>query len=424
VRSLGDDQPSRASAAVTPEFEELVRDALHHLYDLSHLQTHPLSSLIGAGEHRASPSGRLVRQALLDAIEAINPGAGAGATSRAWRSYRILELRFIEELDIGDVIRQVALSKSQYHRAQSRAIQAVASYLWERWRVDRQSDALDRPPATVDSESGSIRAELQGFARTEAAPDLDFLNVLRQVTDLLAPLERQYGVGIRVRADEPVPPIRGSRVMLRQALLAILSHAVVASRSAWIDVAVRQRGLEVDMSVTGQSQGLATRGRLGLDDCAPFVEKLGGVVVFDPTEPASGLWTASLRFPALHGPLLLVVDNDQSFVDLIRRYLAEREWAIVGASTADEALEVARARTPAAVLLDVVLPDRDGWELLLDLRRSPATRDVPVVVCSALDEREMARSLDAAAYLRKPVTQADVVTALADLTPRRARTAS
>src|SRR5581483_11937388 len=112
-------------------FTDLVRDALLHLYDPAQLQSHPLvavasggeagssGALTAAGAHRSGAAGlggRMLRQALLDAIDALQPGPGVAATSRPWRAYRILELRYLGVLDVADVIGRVALSKSQYHR--------------------------------------------------------------------------------------------------------------------------------------------------------------------------------------------------------------------------------------------------------------------------------------------------------------------
>jgi len=305
----------------------------------------------------------------------------------------------------------------------------VASYLWGRWRVDeRWGDRVPRsPPDDADGSAGpsaTIRSELRGFARVEGATSLDVLAVLRQVRDLLLPLTAEHDTAIQIRFEEPAPAIRGDRVALRQALLAVLAHAVVVSGSSAIDADVRRLGGEVELLLAGRSREAVTAAQLGLDDCVPFVEALAGTVAFEVTPHRPAAWRVTLSFPTPGGLVLLAVDNDPAFVDLIRRYLSHQGWDVVGASTADEALEVARTREPAAVLLDVVLPDRDGWELLLDLRRQVATQQIPVVVCSALDEGEVARSLGAAAYLRKPVSQVDLVTTLAHLPSWRHRTAS
>jgi CheY-like chemotaxis protein len=62
-----------------------------------------------------------------------------------------------------------------------------------------------------------------------------------------------------------------------------------------------------------------------------------------------------------------------------------------------------------------MMPTQDGWEILQALKNDPATQHVPVIICSVLDDPELARSLGAVAYLHKPVTQADLLSVLTTL---------
>jgi CheY-like chemotaxis protein len=90
---------------------------------------------------------------------------------------------------------------------------------------------------------------------------------------------------------------------------------------------------------------------------------------------------------------------------------------VVGATAGAEVLKLARELAPVAVALDVMMPTQDGWEVLQSLKNDPTTRNIPVIICSVLDDPELAYSLGAAAYLHKPVTQADLLSALAALEP-------
>ena len=63
--------------------------------------------------------------------------------------------------------------------------------------------------------------------------------------------------------------------------------------------------------------------------------------------------------------------------------------------------------------MDVMMPKVDGWELLLSLKAGVETRDIPIIICSVLNEPEMALALGAAAYIPKPVIQGDLLRALA-----------
>jgi CheY-like chemotaxis protein len=67
------------------------------------------------------------------------------------------------------------------------------------------------------------------------------------------------------------------------------------------------------------------------------------------------------------------------------------------------------------VLLDVMMPEVDGWELLGQLRQNPATSHLPVVVCTILPQEELARSLGANAFLQKPISRDDFLRVLDEL---------
>ncbi|HLF01425.1 MAG TPA: response regulator, partial [Anaerolineales bacterium] len=75
----------------------------------------------------------------------------------------------------------------------------------------------------------------------------------------------------------------------------------------------------------------------------------------------------------------------------------------------------ARALRPDIVLLDVLMPHHDGWQVLSELKDHPDTHDIPVIVCSILTEREKALRLGATDYLIKPILDVDLVSALSRL---------
>jgi len=100
---------------------------------------------------------------------------------------------------------------------------------------------------------------------------------------------------------------------------------------------------------------------------------------------------------------VLVIEDDPGAVRLLRTYLETEGYDVVVAPTGEAGIAAARASTPAAVILDVLLPGIDGWEVLRRLKADAALRDVPVVVVTVVDERNVAMSLGAVDYFLKPV---------------------
>jgi CheY-like chemotaxis protein len=284
----------------------------------------------------------------------------------------------------------------------------VAAVLWERWRGDEEGDAA----AVEVGPAAAARHDATHLLPGPLTP-IDLAGVLRGVRDLLAPLCAQHAAAIRLAPADRLPPALGERVALRQALLALLAPLIVASAGRTLTIEAAGEEHQVLTMVRGDGEPSEPAIRQGLSECRPFVEALrGGVRYAPPAEPGGG-WTIRLALPASDRPTLLVVDNNADFVRLVGRYLTGHGWEVVGAADVEQAQAETRRRTPRAILLDVVLPDRDGWELLLALKRRPATRDVPVIVCSVLNEPAVALSLGAAAYLHKPITQRQLLGALA-----------
>jgi signal transduction histidine kinase/CheY-like chemotaxis protein len=118
------------------------------------------------------------------------------------------------------------------------------------------------------------------------------------------------------------------------------------------------------------------------------------------------------------GPVVLVVEDDPRSLELLRLYLGSAGFRVVEAREGDAALKLAPEVQPAAIILDIMLPDRDGWDVLAQLKQDSATGAIPVIVASMLDEKGRGFALGAAEYLVKPVSQHDVLAAVRRCAPR------
>ena len=101
--------------------------------------------------------------------------------------------------------------------------------------------------------------------------------------------------------------------------------------------------------------------------------------------------------------MVLVVDDDPTVRELMERYLVKEGFSVVTAAGGIEALSRVRELLPAALTLDIMMPDLDGWTVLAALKGDPALADIPVVVVTILDERKRGFALGATEYLVKPV---------------------
>jgi CheY-like chemotaxis protein len=121
---------------------------------------------------------------------------------------------------------------------------------------------------------------------------------------------------------------------------------------------------------------------------------------------------------------VLVVDDELS-IRLLVRIMLGNNYDVLEASNGDEALIKAREEKPDLILLDILMPGKDGFTTCNELKSSKSTRGIPVVMLTALQHKlneKLALSLRADGYIRKPFTPQDILNALENTLPLKART--
>lgn len=409
------------AAATSPpqEFLHQVRTALAHLYDAAYLQNHPLAlQFAPLLQGQEATRAQQLRRLLLDTIDALRP-QGKVHTEEA-RAYAILCYRFMDGLSITEIEAKLALSRRQIYREYTKGILAVASHLWGALQnlrstalpaTDWSQDALDQRRALAEEEVNRLRKEthLEALVLSEMVEGL---------CKLLAPRIARTGLQVTLLPTPPCPPVLADRTMLRQALLNLLSHALdTLTTQSELQVAMTMAGSQVQLRLQAtHNQALPLRNTptvkregVGLAIAQELVAALGGSLTLDL---AAGAWQAELLLPALGSATVLVVDDNETLLALFQRYLSGYKITLLTASNGRQALEIAIRQQPRLIILDVMLPHQDGWEILAALQENPATATLPVIVCSVLKEAELALALGACDYITKPVSQIQLLTVL------------
>jgi CheY-like chemotaxis protein len=102
-------------------------------------------------------------------------------------------------------------------------------------------------------------------------------------------------------------------------------------------------------------------------------------------------------------PTVLVIDDDPTVHDLVQRFLNKEGLNMIGARSGEEGIRLAKEVHPAAITLDVLMPGMDGWAVLTELKADPALSEIPVIMLTIMDEKQMGYALGAADYLTKPI---------------------
>jgi signal transduction histidine kinase/CheY-like chemotaxis protein len=284
---------------------------------------------------------------------------------------------------------------------------------------------------------------------------------LRTVEPLLRS-ERQHFV--KALADD-LPPLYTDEDKLKQILINLLSNAIKFTEVGSITVSARALDGQVEIAVADTGIGIpedalalifeefrqadsSTTRRyggtgLGLSICRHFTWLLGGDITVTSSVGAGSTFTVTIpqRYRAApvaarevelapraerggrgaNGRVVLAIDDDPDVIYLLRENLAEAGYRVVGALNGDDGLQKARDLKPFAITLDIMMPHKDGWEVLHELKADPATRDIPIIVISIVDNRDLGYRLGAFDYLLKPLDREAIVTALARIRSPKGR---
>jgi CheY-like chemotaxis protein len=246
---------------------------------------------------------------------------------------------------------------------------------------------------------------------------------LTTALQLIAPMAAQHGVQVARSGPESGCLAAVNVVAARQVVLVLLTVALRHAQSSPIKVDMRHCGWLVQIAVGTTAQApmlpaLTPEDQESLDVVRHLVAPCGGRI---RVQHEPGVLALVAEFPAVEQIPVLAIEDNADTVRLLERYLAGTCYRLQSVSRVEQALSLAARAAPRAIILDVVMPDIDGWESLQRLRQHPVTQDVPVLVCTILPEQELALSLGAADFVHKPFRRDELCRALDRLVDREAK---
>lgn len=388
-------------------FLQDLRDALNHLYDPDHLRRSPLAGLFGVAGRYDAPSA--LRRILTAGIEALEPPASEPPYSRAWRIYQALDYLYVQQMTQEQAAEQMAISDRQLRREQTAGIQALGELLWERHGLADKAPALQ--PDTVQAAGATFQAEAAWLhEEREAIADLD--ETLRRLFDLLRPIALQHRSRLLIGPLDGLPRLAIHPIALRQILLKLLGLAIAHAGDGQVRLAATAHGSEVEVTICAAPAESTPPAAAVAADLSAIEDLIALCRCRLTLAEEPGPFAATLALPAYERLPVLAVDDNPDTLELFQRYVAETRYRLLVTGDPEQILPLAEKHAPRAIVLDVMMPAVDGWEVLARLRQHPLTAHVPVVICSVLADEELALSLGATSVVRKPVTQQAFLTAL------------
>jgi CheY-like chemotaxis protein len=384
------------------DFTSLFKDLLLRLYDLTAIETHPLTPCFSLPPGDEVRRAEAVQRLIIEEIERLRPKGEVILTSPEWRPYLILRRRYVDGENPHLIAASLYIGDRQFRRDHSRALQALSLRIWERYIPHAVSDAL---PLTGE--------EQQLFE--PQAETLNLNEVVRGVGALLARRLEIEHVHLDITFTPEPLPVVADRTLLRQAILALLNYALHLHSGDTLYLKLTADplpALTVTFPLEADWQSLHKTERDSLD----FVQRLAASLPARleehfPTNQPSGEATLVLHLLPTQRTVL-VVDDQPAAQRMYQRYLSQSGLKVIGLTDPSQTLPLARQLQPAAIILDVMMPHIDGWELLQALQLEPQTRSTPILVCSAWGDADLALSLGAAVFIKKPIVQKDLLDAL------------
>lgn len=396
------------------EIEQYLRDALAHLYDPSFQPDPKLCEFLGC----LIQDGMIaVKSTILDAIEELKPTDTSKASSQILKFYEVLYNRYVLHLTLEETALRMHLSVSSTWRDQRSAINNLAGIIWKKNQMLPKSGQLED---RATSEKNNIEEDLQNLdwheqARRELASLYRFTpdavsDVAKSVEDVLE-LENNLAVSREVQLE--LAPIKSRLVaeihptVLRQILLATIGYFIRNTDNKKVMLFAKLEDGYIKITVSTRLSSTLDLSKNNLLEDIPLLDTSLAEVHQDGTQVF--LW---LKFPSIDRITVLVVDDNQDMIRLYRRASDGSNYRIVPYEDGQDLFDTIQKTAPDVIVLDVMLPGQDGWDLLMRLHANQVTRYIPVVICSVVKEEELAYALGAAKFLSKPILPQDFIQAL------------
>ncbi|MCL5995864.1 MAG: response regulator [Chloroflexi bacterium] len=385
---------------------EELKNSLGHLNDVALLADSALAQLLPTpvmgGE--AASRGMQLRNLLVELIDALKPAPDVAEGAPEWRQYMILHDRYVLRKPLWEIEHKLTIGERQVRREHSRGLAILAEMLQARLAAHESPTA--EPAATPQEAIQRLTPVSRVFGLAQ---------MVEEVIAFLAVAGRIQEAQVLAYITPDDLTVCTDPGILRQLLTRLL--LLLSPRLGQGECVTLAASVEGDVVKIVLSAGVASidSEEEGLRLCQLLARTLGLHFQLQVDTAPSIAGAHHICFDLPSGSRLrrvLVIDDEIAAVELFQSYVIGLDYQVIGETNAEEAITRALEVEPDAIVLDVMMPAMDGWELLQRLHHTPQVRDVPVIVCSVLDEADLASALGAAAFLKKPILRSQLVKTL------------
>lgn len=404
------------------QFEKDLREALAHLYNPLYEPGESLWEVMGIHPRGGVSS---VQRAIIREIERLKPEPSVPSDAPICRFHKMLSYRYVQGLTQEAAAERLGIATRYLREQQSKAVRALAKSLWgyrdgdaplssDRPAESQVSQAdTEKPSAETEDWASQLREELASLQKKTPVVVADVGVAMRVAVELGRTLAAEQSTTTEIDFIESEARALIHPSALRQALLAAITALSRVMSDGAITLSCEDTSTAIRIAITGSP--IVESSTIDVSLLRELLNAHHGSVEIDKTEHAVSL-RIDLPAPVPNSDTItvLVMDDNEDLVCFYRSYIEGTQYRIVHVPEAKNLFSSIEGCDPDIIVLDIMFPDRDidGWELLVRLHGHPATRTVPVVVCSVIREEQLALALGATLYLPKPVRRRQFISAL------------
>lgn len=394
------DQALQTGNELFEAFVEQVKQALEHLYDFAYLQQHTLARIYdGDSDLSAKTAGRQLRYELITAIESLKPQSDTHFRAPDARLYNVLHLYYVESLTIQEAAAELGLSERQAYRDLKRGQESVAAVLWD-----------NRLPPSTPTPEFSLQSEIARLKLNFSMVDVGA--IFQQAKNAVERLALQQSVGITVTTPAEPLTLSTDPVLAHQVMVSMLSYTIQQAQPEVLSAAFEASQGAVILTLRYRMKEGAGSTAITDSAIAKLTQRLRWTIA--STDLPEQIRQVRLRMTSSHATIL-VIDDNEGWIALLERFLEGNDCQVVAMQGNQDSVRRVQELNPSAIILDVMMPEKDGWELLQRLRTQPTTARIPIIVCTVFNDPQLAYSLGASAFLSKPTNMEKILEALKDL---------
>ncbi|MBL8062548.1 MAG: GAF domain-containing protein [Anaerolineales bacterium] len=289
-------------------------------------------------------------------------------------------------------------------------------------------------------------AKIEAGKMELAYDEVNISDLVNSVFSTMSGLIKDKPIHMRHSIEPNLPTVKADAIRIRQVMINLLSNAAKFTEEGEIVVNVKTyKGVDgrnqVKISVTDTGPGISEKDQeklfqpfsqvdasptrktggtgLGLSICQQLINMHGGTIWVESEVGKGSTFHFTLPFyrheieaDSNGDKTILTIDDDSQVIGLYERYLQPQGYHIIPLTNPALAVERAKELKPFAITLDIMMPGVDGWTVLDSLKADPETRNIPVIICSIIEDVEKGFNLGASDYLVKPILEEDLVNSL------------